>query len=137
MSKAKTEISKDRKEIYDIVSNMLDNPDGCDIKGKKGFDEKKTGVINYKCNTVKQFSVGHRAYKVSWQKSLIAKQYSGRIDHLKGLIQMQSGHPAADEFETLLHERLHGVCAVLGEPMPERLVHRLSSLLAQALLTAE
>lgn len=84
---------------------------------------------------VKSFSIGHRLYKVRWQKEAIDKRFVGQVIHSKNLVKMQSGRPREETVETIVHEILHCASTVLGDNLSEKQVIRLGSMVAQALLT--
>jgi len=86
---------------------------------------------------IKRFSVGHRTYRVTWQKELIDGDCVGQVDNVTHHVKMQEGRMQDDITETTFHEIVHCAQTVLGLNLPEQTVMALGSLIAQAVITAE
>jgi hypothetical protein len=95
---------------------------------------------------IAEFAVGHRIFKIFYsgkiknEKKGDNKIVVGETDHLRNLVTIGDGLSSQDSFNAFIHEALHCSLVVLGENElndNECFVERLSTIMSQALLTAE
>jgi len=94
-------------------------------------------IRTHKAIKLKRFNIGHRTYRVTWQKELIDRKYVGLVNHTTHQIKLQEGRMQEDMTETTYHEIVHCAQSILGLNFSERTVMALGSLIAQAVITAK